>query len=98
MALRSVVKNDSHADRIQILLVEDQPGFALAISADLKRKATFDVAVAEARWLVEALERLSPSTDIVLLDLELPDSYGLDTLTAVRKHSPDVPIIVLTGN
>jgi diguanylate cyclase (GGDEF)-like protein len=34
----------------------------------------------------------------VLLDLSLPDSFGLETFAKVYAHSPTVPIIVLTGN
>jgi len=34
----------------------------------------------------------------VLLDLSLPDSFGLETFAKVYAHSPQVPIIVLTGN
>jgi diguanylate cyclase (GGDEF)-like protein len=37
-------------------------------------------------------------TGLVLLDLSLPDSYGLETFSRVYAHSPTVPIIVLTGN
>jgi diguanylate cyclase (GGDEF)-like protein len=35
---------------------------------------------------------------LVLLDLSLPDSYGLETFNKVYAHAPKVPIIVLTGN
>ena len=35
---------------------------------------------------------------LVLLDLSLPDSHGLETFAKVYAHSPKVPIIVLTGN
>jgi DNA-binding NtrC family response regulator len=35
--------------------------------------------------------------DIVLLDLSLPDSLGLDTFTRVYDKAPCLPIIVLTG-
>ena len=35
--------------------------------------------------------------DLILLDLGLPDSFGLDTFSKVYSHSPRVPIIVLTG-
>ena len=38
------------------------------------------------------------STALVLLDLSLPDSFGLETFAKVYAHSPTVPIIVLTGN
>src|ERR1044071_9002952 len=45
------------------------------------------------------LEHLSAGqTGLVLLDLSLPDSFGLETFSKVYAHSPTVPIIVLTGN
>jgi len=45
------------------------------------------------------LEQLSAGgTGLVLLDLSLPDSFGLETFSKVYAHSPTVPIIVLTGN
>src|SRR5260370_35060826 len=49
--------------------------------------------------LALGLEHLSAGkTGLVLLDLALPDSFGLDTFSKVYAHSPAVPIIVLTGN
>ncbi|SDK34546.1 bacterio-opsin activator domain-containing protein [Natronorubrum texcoconense] len=48
--------------------------------------------------LETGLQQLAESTvDIVLLDLGLPDSTGLETLTTVLEHSVAVPIVVLTG-
>src|SRR5688572_30771662 len=52
-----------------------------------------------AERLAQGLERLSAGgTGLVLLDLSLPDSFGLETFAKVYAHSPTVPIIVLTGN
>ena len=52
-----------------------------------------------AERLSRALEHLSGGeTGLVLLDLSLPDSMGLETFARVYAHSPTVPIIVLTGN
>src|SRR3954447_9070242 len=49
--------------------------------------------------LAKGLEHLSGGeTALVILDLSLPDSHGLDTFAKVYAHSPAVPIIVLTGN
>src|SRR6476646_7888364 len=49
--------------------------------------------------LANGLEQLSAGeTVLVLLDLSLPDSFGLETFAKVYAHSPTVPIIVLTGN
>jgi two-component system response regulator HydG len=38
------------------------------------------------------------STDVVLLDMRLPDCGGLDALQAIRKHRADALIIVVTGS
>jgi diguanylate cyclase (GGDEF)-like protein len=49
--------------------------------------------------LANGLEHLAGGeTGLVLLDLSLPDSMGLETFSRVYAHSPTVPIIVLTGN
>ena len=49
--------------------------------------------------LSHGLEYLaSGETGLVLLDLSLPDTMGLETFARVYAHSPTVPIIVLTGN
>src|SRR5437868_9378613 len=49
--------------------------------------------------LAHGLEHLAAGeTGLVLLDLSLPDSFGLETFAKVYAHSPTVPIIVLTGN
>ncbi len=45
-----------------------------------------------------ALSRLKAEPcDVLLLDLSLPDSQGLDTVARACEHAPQVPIIVLTG-
>lgn len=36
--------------------------------------------------------------DITLLDLSLPDSFGLDSIETLLTHEQDMPIVVLTGN
>jgi diguanylate cyclase (GGDEF)-like protein len=59
--------------------------------------APFNISTVER--LAQGLERLSAGeTGLVLLDLSLPDSVGLETFSKVYAHSPTVPIIVLTGN
>jgi MinD-like ATPase involved in chromosome partitioning or flagellar assembly/ActR/RegA family two-component response regulator len=59
-----------------------------------------DVAI-EVEWvaqLAEGLERLAQGgIDVVLLDLNLPDSRGLDTFATLHQRVPDVPVVVLTG-
>ena len=83
----------------KVLLIEDNPGDARLIREMIAEEpgAAFEIECAER--LAQALERLSAGgIGLVLLDLSLPDSLGLETFAKVYVHSPDVPIIVLTGN
>lgn len=85
------------------LLVEDNEADAFFVRKLLNDPARPD---ALGRFTVEAVNNLGDALtaisrselDVVLLDLSLPDSYGLDTLRHVRALSLDLPIVVLTGS
>lgn len=82
----------------RVLLIEDNPGDAELVKAALADAggAAFQVFCAEA--LLPGLDRLARADiDLVLLDLSLPDSHGLDGLNAVRIHAPSIPVVLLTG-
>jgi PAS domain S-box-containing protein len=88
---------------MHILLVEDSRTEARLIRDLLGRSpllGTKDptLTVEEVDCLAAALERLATGDiDLVLLDLVLPDSQGLDTFLPVHTQAPDVPIIILSG-
>ena len=83
---------------IKVLLIEDDAG-----DADLVRALAGEVT--DARLKIYHVDRLSSaielfeheSFDIVLSDLGLPDSQGLETFIRLSTASPDVPIVLLTG-
>jgi len=84
---------------IRVLLVEDNPGDVRLIQEALSeaRGTAFEVECQEC--LETALKRLNETdVDVVLLDLSLPDSWGLDTVSKAHSQAPEVPIIVLTGS
>jgi diguanylate cyclase (GGDEF)-like protein len=82
-----------------VLLIEDNPGDARLILEMIAEDPGAPFRLHTADRLSLGLEHLSAgSTGLVLLDLSLPDSFGLDTFAKVYAHSPTVPIIVLTGN
>jgi len=86
-------------DRLRVLLVEDNPWDADLIAELLSVDGTDVFEVDCVDRLSKALAGVSSNRfDIVLLDLGLPDSYGLDALRAMRQHSAGLPIVVLTGN
>jgi len=90
--------NQKENRQINVLLVEDNPGDARLIRELLKEAASAEFNVTPAGDLGEALERLGDrELDVILLDLNLPGSEGLDTFDKVNSSVPQVPIVVLTG-
>jgi diguanylate cyclase (GGDEF)-like protein len=82
-----------------VLLIEDNPGDARLIREMLAEHPQAPFRLDCADRLSRALEMLAAGeVRLILLDLSLPDSHGLDTFAKVYAHSPKVPIIVLTGN
>jgi len=83
---------------IKILLIEDNPGDAYLIEEHLEEFANFSYELVIVETLGEALSVLTKkSFDVILLDLELPDSYGINTFLSIHNKNPFIPIIILTG-
>ena len=86
---------------IRILLIEDTMEDALLIQEALgmEQNSTTAFQLTHASSLADGLRHLaSHETDVVLLDLKLPDSGGLGSVIRVRERSPGVPILVLTAS
>ncbi|WP_459194494.1 bacterio-opsin activator domain-containing protein [Halosimplex sp. J119] len=97
-------------DELDVLLIEDNPGDARLIeemireAGDLRRRVEADAGAADGSQfhhettLTDGLDALAESgADVLLLDLGLPESTGLDTLESVLDATEFVPIVVLTG-
>lgn len=85
---------------INILLVEDCQSDREFISKGIKIAFNSSVNIVEAGTLRDAkVELIKPGTrfDIILLDLILPDSSGVDTLSSIIGMNVDIPVIVITG-
>ena len=84
---------------IAILLIEDNPHDVELLKEALAKDADSPVTLEYASQLSIGLHSLRKGRiDLVLLDLFLPDSRGLETIQAVRRHAPWVPIVVLTAS
>ena len=80
-----------------ILLVEDDAQDA-ALFMDMIHEQRRDIVVIVSPRLSDAVIRLRElRPDIVFLDMNLPDSAGLPTISAIQHASPEIPIMVLTG-
>jgi PAS domain S-box-containing protein len=83
---------------IRILLVEDNPGDVRLLKEKLAGAETARFEITCVDQLDDAIKNLSEGHfEIVLLDLSLPDSHGLETFTKAFEHSQGVPIVVMSG-
>ena len=84
--------------KFQILLVEDSPSDAALLQENILLEGATDYRVSVVQSLHEAADHLTNnSADAVLLDLTLPDSSGLDTVSQIERIAPALPVVVLTG-
>ncbi|MGA9533597.1 MAG: PAS domain S-box protein [Anaerolineales bacterium] len=89
---------------VKLLLVEDNPGDALLVRTALEDLARSDGA--DLPYALTVVDRLSAAIEalgseafqLVLLDMGLPDSFGLDTVRDLHAAHDRIPIVVLTGN
>jgi signal transduction histidine kinase/DNA-binding response OmpR family regulator len=87
----------SPKDTMAVLVVDDNPGDRDLVSAYLEETRS-EYLVSCAPSLTSALDFLSKNdVDVVLLDLGLPDSQGIQTFRRFHETVPDLPIVVMTG-
>ena len=80
-----------------ILIVEDNPGDYVLARRMIESMKSGRFIPIHAGTLAAALEKLVEPVDLMLLDLNLPDSQDLETLRRLRGVAPDLPIVILTG-
>jgi two-component system cell cycle response regulator len=82
----------------KVLLVEDNPADARLLREALAEIADSRFEISHCETLAQAHEFLAKNTsDVILSDLGLPDSQGLETIRRIHKAAPGVPIVVLTA-
>ncbi len=85
-------------EKKKILVVEDNPGDARFLKEVFNRYAEGQFEIEHQETLQGAVEWLrGVKMDAILLDLFLPDGFGLETLSKLRELEAETPIVVLTG-
>jgi signal transduction histidine kinase len=83
---------------MQVLLIDDNNADVWWVREMLLASPHLSYDISTADNLKDGLELLAlRKPEVILLDLSLPDSEGLDTLTQVLSHAGNTPIVVLTG-
>ncbi|MEP3482442.1 MAG: SpoIIE family protein phosphatase [Fuerstiella sp.] len=84
-------------EKIDVLLVEDSDYDVAILTARLRSDGRFEVT--SVPTLNKAMGKLkNGSHDVILMDLNLPDSSGLDTFIQLNTAFPDLPVVILTGD
>ena len=84
-------------NKYSVLLIEDCPDFTYVVKRYLEQ-SRYSIIVTSVETLREAQNMLqSAAYELIILDLNLSDSYGIDSLNSVLKLSPNTAVVVLTG-
>ncbi|OGW70247.1 MAG: hypothetical protein A2036_00460 [Omnitrophica bacterium GWA2_50_21] len=88
----------SPGQNLNVLFIEDNLEYASIIKERLQSENSPLLRVIHHDCLSAAFKALAKKkSDVILLDLMLPDSQGLKTFTQVQESFPDIPIVVLTS-
>lgn len=86
---------------VRVLMVEDSSVYQACVRKYLSTRTAPAFNVSVTSRLSEAVDYLKNALyvpDVILVDLSLPDSSGLDTLSKIIRHAEGIPVIVLTAS
>jgi DNA-binding NtrC family response regulator len=80
----------------KVLLIDDERDFLEALSERMRNRG---LNVATAASATEALRKAEKETyDVLVLDLNMPEMDGLETLKILKGNNPRIHVIILTGH
>ena len=82
---------------VRVLVVDDEPLIRWSVSETLAARGYQVIEAGSGEAAISALMNAPGSTDVVLLDLVLPDSHDLSLLAVIRRLAPGVPVIMMTA-
>jgi len=83
------------SENIRVLMGDDEEQFRATTKKLLNRRG-FETILAGSGE--EAIDKLGENPDVIILDIKMPGMDGHQTLKEIKKHDPDLPIIMLTGH
>lgn len=82
-------------DKIKVLMVDDEEKFRSTTEKILQRKGFETVLAASGE---EAIDKLDEQPDVVILDVKMPGMDGHQALAEIKRRTPALPVIMLTGH
>lgn len=89
---------ETEREAVLTLLIEDKTGFSNLMRAVLDDARCYHFIIRQVYSMQEATDFDFSAVDLILLDLGLVDSKGLETLDKVRAMSNNIPIVIVTGD
>ena len=93
--LSKTIRVTTNNDRMQLLLIEDDPALQTSLQRTFERKGIGVALCADGRLAVKRWRDVAP--DVVLLDLSLPGLDGLEVLAQARHAGLATPVLILTA-
>jgi DNA-binding response OmpR family regulator len=81
---------------MQLLLVDDEEDFLAMMKARLRGRGIAAWTAADGPAAIELLA--SHAVDVVVLDVKMPEMDGIEVLKHIRRHHPQVQVIMLSGH
>ncbi len=89
---------ESQSTEPRVLLIEDDGDYAYILRRMLTERGGSALPLERVDRLDAGISRMAQGgIDAVLLDLDLPDSFGIETFLSVHRQAPEIPVVVLTG-
>jgi len=94
-----MVTGRPNKEMLKVLLVEDEPGDARLVEYALRMSNAPIFQVKHVSTLSAAIAHIQSdeTVDVVLLDLSLPDSSGISTVSRMQEAASKTPIVIMTG-
>ena len=83
--------------RGMILVVDDEPNVLWFISKTCQPMGYATLTAGSGMEALKCIQECGEKIDLVLLDLRMPGMGGIEVLKSIRKHQPDLPVIILTA-
>ena len=80
-----------------VLVVDDEPGMRSTVARMMRKLGLEPVLVSDGREAVEVFRAGPDQFALVLLDLTMPDMDGAQTFTELRRHRPEVRVVLMSG-
>ncbi len=86
--------NKTNSDKL-IFIVDDEPSIRKLLTHWVKNQWGYNVMAFEKGW--DMINELDQNPSLILLDIMLPDSNGVELIPEIKKYNPNLPIIMLSA-